>query len=102
MPSADRQIFLVLCNYGRHGLAWAERDIARTDKRSTIEDIASGELCAVVQVIELNVAEFSSRDVTEDIMTEVASHLVPIFPDAGDRLAAKFDHNQDLRKNWSA
>lgn len=65
----DRIVYLVLCRY-RSGTAWAERDIARTCLKCTMEDIRSGELPNVLQVIELNTAEFSSRDCTDDVLAE--------------------------------
>lgn len=68
MPiNPDRTIYFVLCEYNS-GPAWAERVLDRTDKASTIEDIRSKELPNVIQVIELNPVEFSSRDVTEDMI----------------------------------
>jgi hypothetical protein len=62
-------IYLALCHY-RCGMAWAERDVARTGWNDTIEDIRTGDLPDVVQVIEFNVVEVSSRDVTEDALSE--------------------------------
>jgi hypothetical protein len=97
----DRQIFFVLCDYGARGLEWAARDPANMSRKETLIDIRSGELPNVVQVIELNVAEFSSRDVTEDILAEC---LKANFIDLGERLfaqeIAETDHARDHRKNW--
>lgn len=92
----DRTIYFVLCRY-RSGMDWAARDIARTCKTCTIEDIRSGELPNVQQVIELNVAEFSSRDVTEDILREAGRDDTPplgrqAFQDW------KYDRERDYRK----
>jgi hypothetical protein len=68
--SPDRSIFMVLCRYGGGSLAWAERDAARTCRAATVEDIIKGELAAIVQIIEFNIAENWSRDVTEELMAE--------------------------------
>lgn len=68
-PNPDRMIYFVLCSYDG-ALAWAERDVGDTDKATTIHDIRSGELRNVVQVIELNYTEFSSRDVTGEMVVE--------------------------------
>lgn len=101
-PDPDRQIFFVLCDYGRHGLEWVVRDPARMGRKDTIAAIRSGELRDVVQVIELNVAEFSSRDVTEDILGEVSFDRAMTAIDNAlnfDRQPAAFDHRRDLRKH---
>jgi hypothetical protein len=94
----DRMIYFVLCRY-RDGLAWAERDAGRTNKRDTVLDITNGALPNVVQVIELNYVEFTSRDVTEDfaVYQDFVPHLTP-----SERLAALHDHQRDLRKHGGA
>lgn len=50
-----------------------ERDVADMDRKSTVEDIACGELEDVLQVIECNPVEGTCRDVTEDIAWEVSA-----------------------------
>lgn len=97
----DRTIYLVLCRY-RGGMAWAERIVDRTDKASTIEDIRTGELPDVQQVIELHVAEFSSRDVTEDIMEAVKNEAAIRYEPhdiRAEREAWNRDHQRDLVKH---
>jgi hypothetical protein len=92
----DRMMYFVLCGY-RDGPAWAERDISRTNKRDTLEDICNGALPKVVQVIELNFIEHTSRDVTDDFALAIEQ---PSFVrEAADRLAAMRDHEQDCRKH---
>lgn len=96
----DRQVFLVLCNYGKHGLAWAERDVARTGRADTVEDIRSGELPDVEMVVELNVAEFSSRDVTEEIKRAAGRWFAEDAPPlTGQNLIDwRHDHARGLRE----
>jgi hypothetical protein len=93
----DRSIFLVLCRYGDLGLAWAERDVARTCRTCTLEDIRSGELPYVEQVIEFNVAEGWSRDVTADMVVE-ARHD-EIRSKVLSQLAIQ-DHMNKLVREW--
>jgi hypothetical protein len=95
----DRMIYFVLCRY-LDGLAWAERDLGRTNRKDTLEDILSGELPRVEQVIELNYVEFTSRDVTEDFLIEFRRNPPCLSP--SERLAAMADHARDHRKNWVA
>jgi len=100
-PNPDRMIYLTLCRY-RSGMAWAERDVARTNWQDTVEDIRSGELPDVVQVIEFNVVEVSSRDVTEDALSEAGRICRPGFAalmSKSDQLLAQIDHDRDYRKH---
>lgn len=90
----DRMIYFVLCRY-RDGLAWAERDLGRTNRKDTLEDIMSGELPGVQMVIELNYVEFISRDVTADFVFE--PDAAPLSPT--ERAAAAMDRAHDHRKN---
>ena len=102
-PTRDLTIYFVLCRY-RDGLAWAERDVTRVGKRETIEDIRTGALPHVEQVIELQVSEFSSRDVTEDILQEVKHEAAIRWCQEADVAAEgrdwQRDHIADHRKNF--
>jgi len=53
----------------------------------------------VIKVLEVSEDEGTCRDVTEDIRREALAGVVP-DPEPFDRQAARFDHQQDLRKNW--
>lgn len=74
----DRQIFFVLCDFGRHGLEWVVRDPANMSRRETIIDIQSGELRDVIQVLECNPVEGICHDVTEDVLAEAAAPYVSL------------------------
>lgn len=94
MPiNPDRMIYFVLCNY-RDGKAWAERDLGRTNRKDTLEDIMSGELPAVQMVIELNYVEFTSRDVTGDFVVEARA---PEIRSKTMAMLAEQDHARALR-----
>ncbi|MDB5726633.1 MAG: hypothetical protein JWQ16_3387 [Novosphingobium sp.] len=71
MPAiTDRMIYL--CSVAHQGGDYLpERDVADLDRASTIQDIAAGQIEDLVQVIEVNVGEHTSRDVTEDVAREV-------------------------------
>ena len=90
----DRMIYFVLCAY-RDGKAWAERDLGRTNRKDTLEDIMSGELPAVQMVIELNYTEFTSRDVTDEFVFEPCGRGMS----AAERATAAYDHAREHRKN---
>ena len=64
-PSHDA-VHLVLCDYGRAGLAYAETEPVSTE-RDVVEKILSGEYERPVEVVAFNVTEGWTRDVSEDI-----------------------------------
>lgn len=97
-PARDLTIYFVLCRY-RDGLYWAERDAARCDKRTTIEDIRTGQFSEVVQIIELNVPEFSSRDVTEDMIAEAKNEAAIRWCQEADVAAERRDWQRDHRRD---
>lgn len=74
----DRQIFFVLCDFGRHGLEWVARDPANMTRRETIIDIQSGELRDVIQVLECNPVERICTDVTSEIMAAAMTPYISL------------------------
>jgi len=90
----DRMVYFVLCDY-RSGLAWAERDASRVNLADTVTDIHSGELPNVKQVIEINIAEVISRDVTEDVLKAAGRWTEDAPPLTGqDAIDWQHDHTR--------
>jgi hypothetical protein len=54
-------LYFVLCDYGRNGHAWAERDPSSMDFNSTVRDIREGQLSSVVKVLEVSEGRADSR-----------------------------------------
>jgi len=98
-PAASNRVnhsyFVVMEDFGKRG--WEAVVSPETTRRGIVALIAGGNLRDIVFIHHVN--GMSIEDVTEEIMTEVAAGLVPIFPDAGDRQAARFDHARDHRKH---
>jgi hypothetical protein len=93
-PNSDRMVYFVLCEYGT-GLAWAERDASRVNLADTVTDIHSGELANVKQVIEINIAEVISRDVTEDVLKAAGRWTEDAPPLTGqDAIDWRHDHTR--------
>jgi transcriptional regulator NrdR family protein len=71
MPAiADRMIYF--CTVATNsGDVVQERSVSDLDRASTVKDIAAGQIEDLVQVIECNVVEGTSRDVTSDIARDV-------------------------------
>ena len=68
VPTADdRDVYLVLDDFGRLGRAWRETDEGSTDRAALVEDLLEGQYNSPVRVIAFNTAEGWSRDVSEEI-----------------------------------
>lgn len=70
--TADRDVYLVLDDFGRLGRSWRETDEARTDRETIITDLIDGQYSSPVRVVAFNTAEGWSRDVSEDLADEIA------------------------------
>src|SRR5215212_474036 len=71
VPGVDRETYLVLEDYGRHGRAWCEADVEKTDLETVICHLLEGQFSNPVRVIGFNTAERWSRDVSEDVAREL-------------------------------
>jgi hypothetical protein len=71
----DRDVYLVLNDFGLLGRAWPESDEQRTDRESVIRDLFEGQYSDPVRVVAFNTAEGWSRDVSEDIAKELAKRF---------------------------
>jgi hypothetical protein len=93
-PNPDKMIYLCLCRF-TSGHAWVERDATRVNIADTIADIHSGELTDVIQVIEINIAEVISRDVTEDVLKAAGRWTEDAPPLTGqDAIDWRHDHTR--------
>jgi hypothetical protein len=64
---ADRDINLVLDDFGRLGRAWRETDESAADRDALIRDLLDGQYRNPVRIAAFNTTEGWSRDVTEEI-----------------------------------
>ena len=65
VPSLDADIHLVLCRFGRAGLAYVETDPAEADATTVVQNLLHGRYAHPMRVIALNVDEGWSQDVSE-------------------------------------
>jgi hypothetical protein len=77
----DHMVYLVTVAH-LNGPYVKERDECDMDYITTLNDIADGQFAGLAQVIEINPAEHSSRDVTEDFAQAVSD----IWADQGEPL----------------
>jgi len=64
---ADRDIYLVLDDFGRLGRAWRETDARAADRDALIRDLLDGQYRNPVRIAAFDTTEGWSRDVTEKI-----------------------------------
>jgi hypothetical protein len=71
VPGMDRDICLVLDDFGSIGRAWRETDVEDTDFETVITDLLDGQFSNPVRVVAFNTAEGWSRDVSEVVALEL-------------------------------
>ncbi len=100
VPTDDQSVYLVLDDFGRHGRAWRETDEADTDLETVIKDLLAGQYSNPVRVIGFNTAEGWSRDVSEDVATELRHRCDAQGIDVPASLAGFMDRheNRDRRQ----
>src|SRR6185295_1844082 len=71
VPSLDADIHLVLCRFGRAGLAYIETDPTEADATTVVQNLLHGRYGQPLRVIALNVDEGWSQDVSEAMARKV-------------------------------
>jgi len=72
VPSGDdRDVYLVLEDFGPLGRAWRETDDEATDRATLIRYLLEGQYENPVRIVAFNTAEGWSRDASEDIANDL-------------------------------
>jgi hypothetical protein len=95
----DRDVYLVLNDFGRLGRAWTESGEQNTDRETVIRDLLEGQYSDPVRVVAFNTAQGWSRDVSEEIAAELAKRVVVYGDDASPALEAFFERHGEWRNN---
>jgi hypothetical protein len=74
--AADRDIYLVLEDFGWIGCCWRETDKGSTEREAVIRALVDGEFSKPVRIVAFNTAEGWSRDVTVEIAEELSRRYV--------------------------
>ena len=74
VPGLDRDVYLVLDDFGRMGCAWRETNVEDTDLEAVIQDLLEGQYSNPVRVVVFNVSEGWVRDVSEEIARMLRQH----------------------------
>jgi hypothetical protein len=71
----NKTFYLVINNYGKSGIAFAETDLGEADLETTVNDLTSGQYSDPVRVVAFNTAEHWSEDTSEDVAREIMRRL---------------------------
>ena len=67
----ERDVYLVLDDFGSLGRVWRETDEAGTNRTWMIRNLLEGQYANPVRIVAFNTAEGWSRDVTLDVADEL-------------------------------
>lgn len=96
MPRISHSYYVVMVDYGRRGLEAVVQP--EQTRRDIIEMIQHGEFKNIAFIHHVD--GLYIEDVTMELMEEAEGELRTFAqPDAVDAVAAKFDHDRDLRKH---
>ena len=105
VPPLDVDIHLVLCRFGRAGLAYVETDPTEADATTVVRNLLYGQYGEPLRVVALNVEEGWSRDVSGAIAHKVlqiarqdeglSGFLCEAFPSCAHE--ALFEHDGESR-----
>src|SRR5437764_14943556 len=93
VPGNDRDVYLVLDDFGRIGSAWRETNVDETDLETVITDLLEGQYCNPVRIIGFNTAEGWSKDVSKDVARELCQRCADQMreqPGAQRQLVARY------------
>ena len=74
----NRDVYLVLDDFGSLGRAWRETDEAGTNRAWMVRSLLEGQYENPVRIVAFNTAEGWSRDVTVDIADELRRRYVEL------------------------
>ena len=72
----NRDVYLVLDDFGRLGRAWRETDEAGANRTTLVLNLLDGQYEDPVRIVAFNTAQGWSRDVTVDIADELRRRFV--------------------------
>ena len=86
VPGIDRDVYLVLDDFGRMGCAWRETNVEDTDLEAVISDLLEGQYSNPFRVICFNLSEGWIRDVSEEIAQKLRERCADEYHDLPDSL----------------
>src|SRR3954447_19507490 len=97
VPDNDRDICLVLDDFGRIGCAWRETDVEDTDFETMMANLLEGQFSNPVRVVAFNTAEGWSRDVSDVVALELRVRCANEGRDLSDSLQRFIERYESAR-----
>ena len=98
-PGDERDVYLVLDDFGRLGHSWVEADENDTSRESVIRDLLTYRYNNPVRVIVFNTDEGTSRDVSAEIAHELIERTADLTDGLPECLSNFVDrHGAGLRR----
>ena len=95
VPDAvDRDVYLVLDDFGHLGRSWRETDEESADRKAIIQDLIEGQYNSPVRVIAFITAEGWARDVSEEIAEALVEACASDGRDIPSALEDFIDHHR--------
>jgi hypothetical protein len=98
VPGSDRDIYLVLDDYGqRLGRAWPETNEEDTDRETLLRHLMEGQYSSPIRIVSFNTSEGWSLDASEEIAAELRQRCAergevpPTLEDFLDRHGQRVD-----------
>ena len=80
VPGSERDIYLVLDDYGRLGRSWPETGEEDTDRETLLRHLMEGQYSNPGRIVSFNTSEGWSRDASEDIADELHQRCMGDIP----------------------
>ena len=91
----DHNVYLVLDDFGRNGMAWRETDVEATDFETIVADLLAGQYQSPVRVVGFNTSEGWSRDMSADVAHELRRRCREQMRDIPSFLQDFIDRHED-------
>ena len=94
VPGIDRDVCMVLDDFGPIGRAWSEINVEDTDFETVITNLLDGRFSNPIRVVAFNTAEGWSRDVSEVVALELrvrCANQGRELPDSVQRFVERYE-----------
>jgi hypothetical protein len=95
----DRDVCLVVSDFGRRGRAYCETDVEATDLETVIQDLLDGQYSQPVRVVSFNTGEGRARDISADVAEELRRRCELEMREIAPNLAGFFARHESASGN---